>query len=159
MSDKEGLLRLDNHDTFSSLLNRKCISISHFDFVPRVQIAPKLSNWLCLLMAVPEQVACKDQRGWKWTKGGETHQLSIKTRIIGLDDKVFLARDMQSFGLHLLGHRSVFVGADHLLQFLRCDVEVWGRRPHGRAFGVEDGGLVDVAGADEAGGAQWNVSC
>jgi len=52
--------------------------------------------------------------------------------------------------LHAVG-ALVLVGGHDLLHFLRRDGEARGGGPDGVAVGVEDGGLVDVVGADQAG--------
>ena len=82
--------------------------------------------------------------------GHVTHLLPVQTRLIRLDDDVLLARYVQPRALHLLRLRVVLVRADDFLHFLGRDVEVRRGGPHGGAFTVEDGGLVDMAGADEA---------
>ena len=63
---------------------------------------------------------------------------------------------MQARALHLLHAVGalVFVGGDNLLHLLRRDGEAAAGRPDAVAFAVEDGRLVDVAGADEAAGSQ-----
>ncbi len=78
--------------------------------------------------------------------------LAIQTRLVRLDDNVFLARDVHARTLHLLGHTGIGVRAYDLLEFLGRDVEGGGGSPDGGAFGVEDCGAVDVLGAEEAGG-------
>jgi len=77
--------------------------------------------------------------------------LPIQTSIICLNHNILLPRDVQPRTLHLLRLAVVLVRAGDFLHFLRGDVEVCGCGPDGGAFGVEDGGFVDVAGADEAG--------
>lgn len=57
---------------------------------------------------------------------------------------------MQAGALDLLDVASVLVGGDNLLHFGGGDGEAGAGRPDAVALVVEDGGLVDVAGADEA---------
>jgi hypothetical protein len=59
---------------------------------------------------------------------------------------------MNAIHLHLLRIRAVLERAHDVLHFLRGYLEVRGGGPDAGAFGVEDGGLVDEAGADEARG-------
>lgn len=78
-----------------------------------------------------------------------THLLSIETSIVGLDDNVLLAGNVQACGLDLLGLRGVFVGANDFLQLGGTEAESRRSGPYRGAFAVEDGGLIDVPGADK----------
>ena len=82
-----------------------------------------------------------------------THLLAINTPLIGFQHDEFLARNVQPGALNLLHVvlAGVIVGGDHTLHLLRRDCEAAARRPHTVAFSVEDGRLIDIAGADEAG--------
>ena len=86
----------------------------------------------------------------------KSHLLPINTPIIRLQHHEPLARDVQAGTLHLLDAVGalVLVRGDDLLHFLGLDGEAGARGPDGVAFGVEDGGFVEVAGADEAGGGE-----
>lgn len=67
---------------------------------------------------------------------------------------------MQSRRLDLLGHRGILVRADNLLHLGGRHGETWRARPHGIALCIENGGFIDVAGANEAGSgiSRWSDS-
>lgn len=67
---------------------------------------------------------------------------------------------MQACALHLFHavFPRVFVCRDDGLHFLRRDGEVAARGPDAVAFAVENGGFVDIAGADEAGVEEGRIS-
>ena len=79
-----------------------------------------------------------------------THLLAVDTPAVRLDDDEALAGDVQAGALDLLDVASVLVGGDDLLNFGGRDGETSAGRPDAVALAVEDGGLVDVAGANEA---------
>lgn len=81
-----------------------------------------------------------------------THLLAVNTPLVRLDDDETLARNVQTGALDLLHAvgTGVLVGADNFLHFLGRDGEAGGRGPDAVAGIVEDGGLVEVASADEA---------
>lgn len=90
----------------------------------------------------------------------ETHLLAINTPIIRLNDDEALARDVQPSALDLLHIAGVLVRGDDLLHFGGRDGEASAGRPNAVALVVEDGGAVDVAGADEAvGGGSVSQGC
>ena len=79
-----------------------------------------------------------------------THLLAVNTPVIRLDDDEALAGDVQAGALDLLDVAGVLVGGDDFLHFRGRDGEAGAGRPDTVAGVVEDGGAVDVAGADEA---------
>jgi hypothetical protein len=81
-----------------------------------------------------------------------THLLAVNTPVIRLDDDEALAGDVQPGALDLLDVGGVLVRGDDFLHFGGRDGEAGASRPDAVASVVEDGGAVDVAGADEAGG-------
>jgi hypothetical protein len=81
-----------------------------------------------------------------------THLLAVNTPVIRLDDDEALAGDVQPGALDLLDVGGVLVRGDDFLHFGGRDGEADAGRPDAVAGVVEDGGAVDVAGADEAGG-------
>lgn len=83
-----------------------------------------------------------------------THLLAVDTPVVRLDDDEALAGNVQAGALDLLDVAGVLVGGDDLLHFGGGDGEAGAGRPDAVAFVVEDGGLVDVAGADEAVGVE-----
>ena len=82
----------------------------------------------------------------------KTYLLPVNTPLIRLQHHEPLARDVQPGALDLLDAilARVPVRGDDLLHFLRGDGEAGRSGPYAVAFVVEDGGFVDVAGADEA---------
>jgi hypothetical protein len=80
-----------------------------------------------------------------------THLLAVNTPVIRLDDDEALAGDVQPGALDLLDVGGVLVRGDDFLHFGGRDGEADAGRPDAVAGVVEDGGAVDVAGADEAG--------
>ncbi len=80
-----------------------------------------------------------------------TYLLPVNTPIIRLQHHIPLSRNIQPAALHLLHALLpwVLVGGDDFLHLLRGDGEAGGGGPVAVAFGVEDGGAVEVAGADE----------
>lgn len=82
--------------------------------------------------------------------GKITHLLAVNTPVVRLDDDEALAGDVQAVALDLLDVAGVLVGGDNLLHLSGRDGEAGAGRPDAVALVVEDGGLVDVAGADEA---------
>ena len=79
-----------------------------------------------------------------------THLLAVNTPVVRLDDDEALAGDVQAGALDLLDVAGVLVGGDDFLHFGGRDGEAGAGRPDAVAGVVEDGGAVDVAGADEA---------
>lgn len=77
--------------------------------------------------------------------------LSVQTCLVGFDDNVFLPGNVQARGLNLLGCRGVLVRAYDLLHLLRRHGEARRAGPDGIPLCVEDGGFIDVAGAEKAG--------
>ena len=89
-----------------------------------------------------------------------TNLLAVNTPVIRLDDDEALASDVQTGALDLLDVGRVLVSGDDFLHFGGRDGEAGAGGPDAVAGVVEDGGAVDVAGADEAGrvgGLVWDV--
>ena len=89
-----------------------------------------------------------------------THLLSVNTPLVGLDHDEFFARNVQPRALNLLHTvlARVLESVDHFRHLLGRDGEAGARRPYAVAFTIEDGRLVDVASADEAGSRERIVS-
>ena len=87
----------------------------------------------------------------------KTDLLAVNTPVIRLDDDEALASNVQSGALDLLDVGSVLVRGDDFLHFGRRDGEAGAGGPDAVAGIVEDGGAVDVAGADEAEGASVSL--
>lgn len=81
-----------------------------------------------------------------------SHLLPVNTPLISLQHNKSLPSNMQPRALHLLDAilAGILVRVDDLLHFCRRDLEARAGGPDAVAVAVEDGGLVDVAGADEA---------
>lgn len=81
---------------------------------------------------------------------GSSHLLSVDTPVVRLQHDEALACDVNAGTLDLLDVGLVLIGGDNLLHLLRGDGEASRCCPDARAVGGEDGGLVDVACADQA---------
>jgi hypothetical protein len=79
-----------------------------------------------------------------------THLLAVKTPVVRLDHNVALLADVETGALALLDVALVVVRGNNRLHFRGLDGEARARGPDAVASAAEDGGLVDVAGADEA---------
>lgn len=79
-----------------------------------------------------------------------TPLLAVETPVVRLDAHEPLPGDVESLALHFLDVGFVLVGGDDGLHFGCRDGEVGGCGPDAVAFAVEDGGFVEVSGADEA---------
>ena len=79
-----------------------------------------------------------------------THLLAVQTPVVRLDHNVALLADVEAGALALLDVALVFVRGNNRLDFRGVDGEARACGPDAVASTAEDGGLVDVAGADEA---------
>jgi hypothetical protein len=79
-----------------------------------------------------------------------THLLAVETPLVRLDHNVALLADVEAGALALLDVALVVVGGNNRLHFRGLDGEARACGPDAVASSAEDGGLVDVAGADEA---------
>ena len=79
-----------------------------------------------------------------------THLLAVQTPVVRLDHNVALLADVEGGALALLDVALVFVRGNNRLDFRGVDGEARACGPDAVASTAEDGGLVDVAGADEA---------
>jgi hypothetical protein len=91
-----------------------------------------------------------------------THLLEIDAVVIGPQCHVFLAGNVEAAHLDLFRFRGILEGTDNCLHLLRAELEAWRGCPDTVACGAEDGGFVDMAGANQAaeildGGAQHRV--
>ena len=86
--------------------------------------------------------------------GRTTHLLAVDTPVVRLDDDEALAGDVQAVALDLLDVAGVLVGGNNLLHLGGRHGEAGAGRPDAVALVVENGRLIDVAGADEAVGVE-----
>lgn len=83
-----------------------------------------------------------------------TALLAVQTPLVGLQHDELLAGDVEATALDLLDTvriTLVLVCIDNLRHLLGINGEARRSSPDTVALGIEDGGLVNVAGADEAG--------
>jgi hypothetical protein len=130
VSDEDSLGGLDDDDTLLALRGKKSrpsvIKLQSSDSVVRY-----LSLELVLLAFA-------------------THLLAVETPVVCLDHNEALAGDVEAGALALLDVALVVVSSNNRLNFRGLDGEVRARGPDAVASTAEDGGLVDVAAADEA---------
>jgi len=87
-----------------------------------------------------------------------THLLAVKTPLVRLDHNVALLADVEAGALALLDVALVVVCGNNRLHLRGLNGEARACGPDAVASAAEDGGLVDVAGADEAVGEAVLVS-
>lgn len=81
-----------------------------------------------------------------------TNLLAVNTPVVCLQHHEPLASHVQPCALDLLHAIGafVFICRHHFLHLLRRDGKPCGACPYRVALGIEDGGLVDITGADKA---------
>jgi len=79
-----------------------------------------------------------------------THLLAVDTPLVGLDHNVAVAGDVEAGALALLDVALVVVCGNNLFHLGGLDGEAGACGPDAVAGAAEDGGLVDVVGANEA---------
>lgn len=76
--------------------------------------------------------------------------LAVQASVVSLEDDELLASNVETSALDLLDVGGVLECRDDLGHFLRRNSEASGSGPDAVAFAVEDGGLVNVASANQA---------